>query len=400
MAVDLGVGEWYPRDKTCIVGIGEGTENGRYVRWGRSTKSEFQLALEAIMAACEDAGLDPAEIDGFCSYSDDRNAPPRLAAALGTKELKCSIMQWGGGGGGGSGAVLNALMAVATGTANYVVAFRSLCQGQFGRFGQSRAAGRVGGEAAFSAPYGLMSPAQTIGAMRGRRHMALYGTTSLQFGRIAVAAYDCAQRNPRAVMYGRPITLEDHQSSRIIADPMRLYDCCQENDGAAAIIITTPERARNLKQRPVYIMAAASGNPGRAGAGLFGGEVATSNFKDSVAKRLYERAGITAKDIDVAQIYENFTSAVLMSLEEHGFCNIGEGGPYVESGAIDWPNGSCPINTSGGNLAEAYIHGFELQVEAVRQMRGTSTSQVKGAEICLVASGPGVTPVTDMIVRR
>ena len=105
-------------------------------------------------------------------------------------------------------------------------------------------------------------------------------------------------------------------------------------------------------------------------------------------------------DIDVAQIYENFTSLALMSLEEHGFCEIGEGGAYVQSGAIDWPNGKCPINTSGGNLAEAYIHGFELQVEAVRQMRGTSTMQVEGAEICLVASGPGVTPVTDMIVRR
>ncbi len=404
MAADLGIGEWYPRDKTAIAGIGEGLEDGKYMRWGRATKSEFQLACEAALGACEDAGLDPKKLDGFCSYSDDRNGAPRLAAALGVDELKCSIMQWGGGGGGGSGAVMNAVMAVATGSADYVIAFRSLCQGQFGRFGQSRAGGRVGGGAAFSAPYGLMTPPQSIGAIRGRRHMALYGTKSEDWGRIAVQCYRAANRNPRAVMYGRPITLEDHQNSRMIADPMHLYDCCQENDGAAAVLITSAERARDLKQPPVYIMSAASGNQYRAGDNPFAAEMASANFGpdrgSGVANRLYAQAGITVDDIDVAQIYENFTSMVLISLEEHGFCKVGEGGDYVQSGAIDWPNGKCPINTSGGNLAEAYIHGFELITEATRQMRGTSTMQVEGAEIALVASGPGVTPVTDSILRR
>ncbi len=402
---DLGAGEWYPKDKVCIVGIGEGLEDGKYMRWGRATKSEFQLACEAALAACADAGLDPTEIDGFCSYADDRNAAPRLSAALGCKELKTSVMQWGGGGGGGSGAVMNAVHAVACGSANYIVAFRSLCQGQFGRFGQSRAGQRAVGDTAFQAPFGLLAAPQRIGAMRGRRHMALYGTKSEDFGRIAVQCYRAANRNPRAVMYGRPLTLEDHQNSRMIADPMHLYDCCQENDGAAAVLITTVERARDLKQRPVHILAAASGNQYGAGDNPFRAEMAGANFGPSehgggVAQRLYERAGITPGDIDVAQIYENFTSMVLISLEEHGFCKVGEGGAYVQSGAIDWPNGSCPINTSGGNLAEAYIHGFELQLEAVRQMRGTSTMQVEGAEIGLVASGPGVTPVTDMLVRR
>ena len=407
MAADLGVGEWYPRDKTAIAGIGEGLEGGKYMRWGRATKSEFQLACEAALAACEDAGLDPRKIDGFCSYSDDRNGAPRLAAALGVDELKCSIMQWGGGGGGGSGAVMNAVMAVASGSADYVIAFRSLCQGQFGRFGQFPGGPgpmRLPGDMGFMATYGLMSPPQMLGGICGRRHMALYGTKSEDFGRIAVQCYRAANRNPRAVMYGRPITLEDHQNSRMIADPMHLYDCCQENDGAAAVLITSAERARDLKQPPVYIMAAASGNQYRAGANPFAGELAAANFGEDrgpgVAKRMYAQAGITVDDIDVAQIYENFTSLALISLEEHGFCEIGEGGAYVQSGAIDWPNGKCPINTSGGNLAEAYIHGFELQVEAVRQMRGTSTMQVEGAEIGLVASGPGVTPVTDMIVRR
>jgi acetyl-CoA acetyltransferase len=404
MAAGSGIGEWYPKDKTVIAGIGEGLEDGKYMRWGRATKSEFRLACEAAVAACEDAGLDPKKIDGFCSYSDDRNGAPRLAAALGVDELRCSIMQWGGGGGGGSGAVMNAVMAVATGSADYVIAFRSLCQGQFGRFGQSRASGRLTGGAAFTAPYGIMSPPQSIGAIRGRRHMALYGTKSEDWGRIAVQCYRAANRNPRAVMYGRPITLEDHQNSRMIADPMHLYDCCQENDGAAAVLITSAERAKDLKQPPVYIMSAASGNQYAAGDNPFRGEMGSSNFQadrgTGVANRMYAQAGISVADIDVAQVYENFTSMVLMSLEEHGFCKIGEGGAYVQSGAIDWPNGACPINTSGGNLAEAYIHGFELQLESVRQLRGTSTMQVEGAEIGLVVSGPGVTPVTDMVMRR
>ena len=174
---------------------------------------------------------------------------------------------------------------------------------------------------------------------------------------------------------------------------------------AAAVLITTEERAKALKQKPVYIMSAASGNQHVAGNNPFQAEMAGANFGETdrapgVAKRMYAQAGITPDDIDVAQMYENFTPMVVISLEEHGFCKVGEGGAFVQSGAIDWPNGKLPINTSGGNLAEAYIHGFELQVEAVRQMRGTSTMQVEGAEIGLVASGPGVQPVTDMIVRR
>jgi acetyl-CoA acetyltransferase len=170
------------------------------------------------------------------------------------------------------------------------------------------------------------------------------------------------------------------------------------------VLITSAERAKDLKQPPVYIMSAASGNQYAAGDNPFRGEMASSNFGPDrgtgVANRMYAQAGISVEDIDVAQVYENFTSMVLISLEEHGFCKVGEGGAYVQSGAIDWPNGACPINTSGGNLAEAYIHGFELQLESVRQLRGTSTMQVEGAEIGLVVSGPGVTPVTDMVMRR
>ena len=389
------VEEWLPKDKVCIVGIGE-TE---YTRWGRATKSEFQLCLEAVVNACRDAGLDPKEVDGFASYSNDRNTPVRLASALGCKELRY-LAYVPSGGGGVAGSVLHALMAVVTGADDYVVAYRGLAQGQFGRFGQFGGPSRVGGEAAFTAPWGSLSAAHNF-AMRTRRHMHLYGTTSRQLGAVSVACYKHAQRNPRAVMYGRPITIDDHQNSRIIVDPFHLYDCCLENDGAAAAILTTPERARALKQRPVYIMAASEGNPYRGAAGSFNGpDIGTANFHDSVATNLYARAGVTPGDIDVAQIYKNFTGMVIASLEEHGFAPRGEGGPFAESGALEWPDGKLPINTSGGNLAEAYIHGFELVNEAIRQMRGTSTCQVEGAEICLVAGGPGTSPVSDLIVRR
>lgn len=383
------------KDKVCIVGIGE-TE---YTKRGQITRSEFQLALEAILHACEDAGLDPKEIDGFASYSQDRNEPTAIATALGLKQFNFSNMFWGGGGGGGSGAVGNAAAAINAGFANYVVAYRALAQGQFGRFGQARAAGRIPGAMGHGAPFGLMTPAQMF-AMQTRRHMHEYGTKQEHLAAIALASYKHAQRNPRAVMHGRPLDMETYMNSRIIADPFHLFDCCLETDGAAAVILTTPERAKALKKQPVYIMGAAQGGGFRQGAGAHNkADYASANF-GTVAPRLYGMAGITPKDVDVAQIYENFTGMVIMSIEDHGFCKKGEGGPFVADGNVEWPNGSLPINTSGGNLAEAYCHGFELITEAVRQLRGDSTCQVENAEIALVASGPGVSPVSDLILRR
>ncbi|MDO8671516.1 MAG: acetyl-CoA acetyltransferase, partial [Dehalococcoidia bacterium] len=235
-------------------------------------------------------------------------------------------------------------------------------------------------------------------ALQTRRHMHLYGTTSLQMGAVAMASRKHAQYNPRAVTYGRPLTMEMHQQARMIADPFRLYDCCLETDGAAAAVITSAERAKDCKHRPVYIMGVSQGGGFRQ-VGANKASYETANFEE-VAKDLWERAGVGPKDVDVAQIYENFTGMVIMSIENHGFCKRGEGGPFVEGGRIEWPDGDLPINTSGGNLSEAYTHGFELVNEAVRQMRGDSTCQVKDAEICLVASGPGVSPVSDMVVRR
>ncbi|MBI2848496.1 MAG: acetyl-CoA acetyltransferase, partial [Chloroflexi bacterium] len=298
--------------------------------------------------------------------------------------------------------VMNAIMAIASGTANYVVCYRSLAQGQFGRFGQGRAGAgmRLPGAMGFNLPYGAFTPAHQY-ALQARRHMHLYGTQSKHFSMISMACYKHASRNPAAVMYSHgPLSLEEAENARMISDPLRLFHCCLENDGSAAVILCSAERARDLKHRPVYIMSASQGSGLRQMAGAYNkADFDTSNFP-KVAVDLWKRAGITPKDIDVAQVYENMTPMTLMSIEDHGFCKKGEGGAFVEGGRIEWPDGALPINTSGGNIAECYMHGFELVIEAVRQMRGTSTCQVKDAETCLVASGPGVSPVTDMIVRR
>ncbi len=393
------------RDKVCVAGIGQ-TE---FTKYGVITRPEFQLAVEAILAACEDAGISPSQIDGFASYSNDRNDPARLAHALGIPEFGFSAMQWGGGGGGGSAAVGNAAAAIHAGYANYVVVYRALAQGQFGRFGQSSASGRMTGGFAWETPYGVIAPVAWYAA-QVRRHMHDYGTTSRQMGHVAVASSKHAQHNPRAVMYGRPITLEDHQNSRMIADPLRLLDCCLESDGSVAVILAPAERARDLKQKPVYIGGVSQGSGHRQSLGMganYREGYTTANFSE-VAARLYRMAGMGPSEIDVAQVYENFTGMVLMSLEDHGFCERGGGGPFVEGGRIEHKKvaeagapyaGELPINTAGGNLAEGYIHGFELITEAVRQVRGTSTLQVDGARTCLVASGPGPSPLSDMILH-
>ncbi len=379
--------------KTAIVGVGETT----YYKRGAAPDAEFKLGLMAILKAVEDAGLKVSDIDGFASYSGDRNDPPRFAAALGLPDLKFSNMFWGGGGGGGSGAIGNAVAAVAAGYANYVVAFRALAQGQFGRFGQGTSANTVSYPASYNAPYGVMSPAQSF-AMRAHRFMYENGVKQDALKAIALISYHHAQRNPRAIMYGRPLSPEDYDNSRWIVEPFHLFDCCQENDGAAAVIITTAERARDLKQKPAYVLSAAQGSDYRQAAVAHNSpDYATSNFK-TVAKRLYDMAGISPKDVDVAQVYENFTGGVLMSMVEPGFCAPEEANEFVTFDNLKFDGGKLPMNTSGGNLAECYMHGLELNIEAVRQIRGQSTAQVPHAEISLVASGPMVQPVSDMIL--
>lgn len=381
------------RGQTVVAGIGETT----YYKRGQSPDPEFKLVLQAILHAAVDAGIEPQEIDGFASFSNDRNDPARLAAALGAHELSFSNMQWGGGGGGGSAAVANAAAAIHAGIANCVVVYRGLAQGQFGRFGSGPKSSKLSGDPAYSVPYGLMSPAQMF-AMRAHRLMHEHGITRDCFRAVAMASYHHAQQNPRAVMHGRPLDQATYDESRWIVEPHRLYDCCQENDGAAAMILVAAERARDLPQTPVYILGAAQGAGYRDGAGVHNApDYATSMFK-KLAPRVFEMARVVPSEIDVVQSYENFTPGVVMSLIEHGFCKYEEANEFLTFENLIAPSGALPLNTSGGNLAECYMHGLELNLEAVRQIRGTSSNQVPGAKLALINSGPMVTPASNMIV--
>jgi acetyl-CoA acetyltransferase len=383
------------KDKAAIVGIGH-TEYSK-----DSGRSEMSLAVEAIRNAIADAGLKPIDIDGIAKYSMDNNNEVDIAANLGIPQLRFFGEVGYGGGGGPVGSIMLGAMAVATGMANYVVAFRAMNERSgrgTPRFGQAAVRKGAPGVNAYHEPFGLFSPAQMV-ALAARRHMHLYGTKSEDFGAIAVACRTHAQNNPNAVMRGRPITIEDHQNSRMIADPLRLLDCCLETDGGAAVVITSAERARDLKQKPAYIMA------GAFGAGEWNMHRVVKNVEEPdtestvVAKALFARAGITHKDIDVCFLYDHFTPLVLMAIEELGFCKRGEGGSFVSDGKLLYPHGSLPLNTSGGNLSEGYIHGMENTIEAVRQLRGQAINQVRDAEIAFVASGNGV-PNTAMILHR
>ena len=283
--------------------------------------------------------------------------------------------------------------------ADEVDQLRELRIRRFGRFGEGRTHGN------FVHPYGLFAPAQML-ALLVRRHMHLYPEIREEhLGMIAVNARANAQRNPAAVMHGRTMTLDDYFASRYIAEPLRLFDCCLETDGACAVIITTRERARDLRQTPVRILASKHGSGPGWGSGPLGSQnmpEADYNSTNSrrLAKELFDAAGVTPADIDTAQIYDHFSGMVLMALEEYGFCAPGESAAYVAEGHIRWPDGRMPLNTSGGQLSEAYVHGLNLVNEGVRQLRGHSTSQVKDAQTCLVTGGLGVSPTSAIIIGR
>lgn len=380
------------RGKVAVVGLGETP----YYKRGQSPDAEFKLALDAVINACKDAQISTKEIDGFASFSNDRSDPSHLANALGCKELRFSNMQWGGGGGGGSGAIANAAAAIATGMAESVIVFRALAQGQFGRFGQGPRSNVVSGGGALTVPYGLMSPAQSF-AMKVNRFMYENDVKQEALRAISLASYHHAQNNPRAVMYGRPLDEQRYDESRWIVEPFHLFDCCQENDGAAAMLLVDAERAKDFPHKPVYILSALTGAHYRAGASAHNTpDYATSTFK-TTASRLYEMAEVAPSDVNVAQVYENFTGGVLMSIVEHGFCEPNECNGFFVKDNLIAPRGKLPINTSGGNLAECYMHGLGLNIEAVRQVRGDSTNQVADPDVSLVASGPMVTPVSSSI---
>jgi acetyl-CoA acetyltransferase len=358
------------------------------------------LAAEAILAAAGDAGLDPTEIDGLTTFATmNSQHPGHVQAALGLPSVRWASMPWGLGGGSGAGAIATAAAAVESSRARYVAVFRSLCQGPGGRFGGYR---DDRPDASFNAPFGVFNPAPMV-AMVIRRHMHSYGTRSEHLGRVALACRANANRNPRAIMYGRPLDMETYLQSRVIADPFRLFDCCLETDGACAVIVTTDQLAGGLQQRPVGVIASVLGIEPRLGTIAMGAhtmpaETYATGHVEIVRRELFAQASLTPDQIDVAQLYDAFTGMVLLALESYGFCGRGESGKFVDAGNIDWPRGQLPVNTAGGNLSEAYVHGLTHVVEGVRQLRGTSTTQVKDARTCLVASAVLEAPSSALIL--
>jgi acetyl-CoA acetyltransferase len=280
--------------------------------------------------------------------------------------------------------------------ANCVVVFRALAQGQFARFGLGGQMATVSGEPAFTFPYGMISPGQRY-AMRAMRFMHEHGIGRDPLRAIALASYRHAQQNPRAVMHGRPLTPEMYDASRWIVEPFRLFDCCLENDGAAALVLVPAERARDLPQPPVYVLGVAQGSEHRNAAPIHNAPLYGTSSFTTVAPNLYAMAGVAPTEVDVVQSYENFTGGVLMSLVEHGLFRAEEAADVCTLDNLLAPKGRLPLNTSGGNLAECYMHGLELQLEAVRQLRGQSSNQVPDVDVSMVCAGPMVTPVSSLI---
>ena len=383
------------RDQACIVGVGH-TEYSK-----DSGRSEMRLACEAITAAMDDAGLTPDDVDGIAKYTYDNNDPITLAKNLRIPRLNFFGEVAYGGGGGPVGTVLLAAMAVATGQARAVVAFRAMNERSgrgTPRYGQASDSLGASGTSSYHAPYGLFTPAQMV-ALAAHRHMHLYGTESRHFGEIAVAVRHHANQNPDACMYGRPMTLDDHQNSRMIATPIRLLDCCLETDGAAAVIVTSAERARDLRQAPVFIASGGMGAGGWNDRSMIKDVESPETEATVIARHVFDDAGIRHDDIDVLFLYDHFTPLVLMALEEYGFCERGTGKDFVADGRLRWPDGALPVNTSGGNLSEGYLHGMQNNIEAVRQLRGQARCQVNEARYAFVAAGNGIA-TTAMILRR
>src|SRR4051812_48834255 len=380
--------------RAAIVGIGA-TEFSK-----ESGRSELQLSAEATLAALADAGLTPADVDGLTTFTMDNSSEIALARELGMGSLRFfSRINYGGG--AACATVQQAAMAVATGVAEVVVCYRGFNERSGQRFGQVQnwAAAQVntnGLDNAWTYPHGPSPPAATV-AMQARRYMHEYGATSEDFGRVAVADRRHAATNPNAFFYEKPISLEDHQASRMIVDPLHLLDCCQESDGAVALVVTSAERARDLAQKPAVVSAAAQGS----GADQY---VMTSYYRDDigipemgvVGRELWRQSGLGPDDMPMAILYDHFTPYVLMQLEELGFCGRGEAREFINDGAIE-VGGRLPLNTHGGQLGEAYIHGMNGIAEAVRQLRGTSVNQLPDVPHVLVTAGTGV-PTSGLIL--
>ena len=372
--------------RAAIVGIGQTAYASAL------GSSEAALAVTAIHRALDDAGMAARDIDGVCRYDIESTTDGDLTRLLGLESVRF-FSSHSHGGGAYCGQLASAAAAVTTGLASTVVCFRARNRGRRSSFGPQALAGgrpwekvppRLSGGSQFTVPFGVQSPVQEM-AILARRHMHEHGTTTEHFGEVAVAMRAHAAVNPLAVMR-TPLTLADHRESRWISEPLRLFDCCIETDGACAAILTTAERARDRPHRAAFVLATAQ-SAGTAHHRLLDWFAHDRrSWATRAAARLWGAAGVTPADVDAAMLYDHFTPMVLVALEDWGFCAPGEGGPFVAGGRLRWPDGALPVNTNGGQLSEAFVHGFNNVLEGVRQVRGTSTSQVPGAEVVFIAA--------------
>ena len=374
--------------KVSVAGVGL-----RQYKRGTAPMPERGVLVRAIVDACEDAGIDPADVDGFVAYGDDKNEPVRLMSDLGTRELCWSSQVWGGGGGGIAAAFGLAAAAIASGQADTVVVFRALVQGNSGRLSGAVMAHHLNAHLVGS---GMVSAAQPC-ALRAQRMFEHHGLPISLCEELVRASYYHGARNPQAVTYGKELDLAAYRESRWITEPFRLFDCSRENDGAGALLLVSDARAKDLRHRPVHLLGVAQGTE-KGWGDLLENDVqhASAGFA-SVARRLWAQTGLTPKDIDCVQLYENFSAQGVASLIDHGFCTYESAADVIRFDNLIAPNGGLPVNTSGGNLAQGFIHGIGMAVEAVRQLRGQSSNPVPDAKTCLLAGGPGSTTVSSAI---
>jgi acetyl-CoA acetyltransferase len=379
------------RDRAAIVGVG-------YTEFSKNSGvSTLALALRAISEAVADAGLTLRDIDGVaCHRVGDSVQAPVVMHALGMQDCRYYVDQFGGGSASHS-IIGQAALAVIGGVADTVVCWRAInARSEFRMGGTGRPPPDVV-EFQYQTPYGYATPPQQFAAL-ARTYMDTYGVPREHFGHVAIQQRWYAQRSPRAVMK-TPLTMDDYLSSRWIAEPLCLFDCCLETDAAIAVVVTSAERARDLRHVPVTISGAVwgSGHTLFSNHRGFGGTAATEN-----APRLYSMAGVGPDDIDVACLYDAFTPLVLMQLEGFGFCKPGEAGAFVAEGNTT-PTGKLPVNPHGGHLSEGYVHGLNHVAEAVQQLRHASGErQAEGAEIALSTGQQGWVAGTSsaLILRR
>jgi acetyl-CoA acetyltransferase len=380
--------------KAVVSGVGQ-SQIGR-----RIYRDPIDLSVEACLAAIEDAGLTRDDIDGLATYPGNMAIPPGFSGG-GITEIHDALrlkLNWFAGGlesPGQLGSVANAAAAVATGLCNHVLCFRTVweasAQGDRGRAAVTSGGGggsyRATGFQQWTLPYGAPSAANWIGMM-AQRHFHEFGTTREQLAQIALTERANAALNPNAI-YRDPMTMDDYLSVRMVSTPLCLYDCDVPADGSTAIVISRADAAPDLRRPPIRMEAIGTALRARPSWDQFD-DLTTMALRDAAAM-LWERTDLTPADVDVAELYDGFSFITLCWLEALGFCEHGEGGPFLEGGSRIARDGEIPVNTHGGQLSAGRLHGYGFFHEACLQLWGEAGERQipKQPEVAVAAAGGG-----------